>query len=364
MAPRKQAGPGAGQGAPRLRSTDIARLAGVSVSAVSLAINGRPGLSEATRRRILDVADELNWRPHRAASALKGASSDVVGIVIARVARTLGVEPFFAHFLSGLQSCLSGQGVATQLLIVEDTEAQTAVYRRWAAEHRVDGLVLLDLEVDDPRPQLVADLGIPAVALGSHGNRMPLTSVWVDDHAAMVAILRYLSSLGHRHIGHVSGITSFQHTRRRIQALHDVRTTLGTEVDSVPTDFSDAQGAEATRRLLRADPRCTAIVYDSDVMAIAGLGVATEMGLSVPADISLVSFDDSVLTTMAHPPVTALTRDTFALGTLTATELLRVMADGPDPRATQAPTPRLVVRGTTAPPAERDPTKAGAGEGN
>ncbi|MEV7090786.1 LacI family DNA-binding transcriptional regulator [Streptomyces sp. NPDC093085] len=350
MAPKKRPGPGAGQPPARLRSTDIARLAGVSVTAVSLAVNGRPGLSDATRRRILDVVDELNWRPHRAASALKGASSDVVGIVVARPARTLGVEPFFAHFLSGLQSCLSGQGIATQILIVEDTAAQTAVYRSWAAENRVDGLVLLDLEVDDPRPQLVADLGIPAVTLGSRGDRMELTSVWVDDHAAMAGILRYLASLGHRRIGHVSGIVSFAHTRRRYEAVREVRGALGVEVESVPTDFSDAQGADATRRLLRADPRCTAVVYDSDVMAIAGLGVAGELGLRVPDDLSLVSFDDSVLTTMAHPPVTALTRDTFALGTLTATELLRVMTGGETPRATQAPTPELVVRGSTAPP--------------
>src|SRR5688572_7033314 len=92
--------PLAGTAPGRLRSTDIARLAGVSVSAVSLAFNARPGISDETRKRILDVAEELNWRPHRAARALKGASNDVVGIAIARPARTLGVEPFFAHVLS------------------------------------------------------------------------------------------------------------------------------------------------------------------------------------------------------------------------------------------------------------------------
>ncbi|WP_188196556.1 LacI family DNA-binding transcriptional regulator [Nonomuraea sp. SYSU D8015] len=337
----------------RLRSTDIARLAGVSVSAVSLAFNARPGISDSTRKRILDIAEELNWRPHRAARALKGAGNDVVGIVIARPARTLGVEPFFAHVLSGLQSRMSIEGIATQLLIVEDTEAEVAVYRRWAAENRVDGLVLFDLAVDDVRPQLVADLRIPAVILGGHGAPSPLTSVWADDHAAMTRILDYLSSLGHRFIGHVSGVPSYQHTRRRLRAVADARETLGVDIVTVETDYSDTQGASATRRLLEASPRCTAIIYDSDVMAVAGLGVATEMGVRVPDDVSIVSFDDSVLTRLPHPPITALTRDTYALGTLTATELLHVMAERPEPRAVQAPTPELVPRGSTAPPPER-----------
>ncbi|MBL1119672.1 LacI family DNA-binding transcriptional regulator [Streptomyces sp. 110] len=334
----------------RLRSTDIARLAGVSVSAVSLAFNGRPGLSDATRQRILDIAEELNWRPHRAARALKGASNEAIGIVIARPAQTLGVEPFFAQFLSGLQSRLSSNGIATQLLIVEDVTAQVAVYRRWAAERRVDGLVLLDLTVDDVRPQLVADLGIPAVVLGSHADLMPLTGVWVDDHAAMVSVLEYLVSLGHGRIGYVTGITSYQHTQRRLQTVDEGRATLGIDVTCVATDYSDAQGALATRRLMEAAPRCTAIIYDNDIMAAAGLGVLTEMGVQVPGEVSIVSFDDSVLMSLTHPPITALTRDTFALGELTATELLRVVADRPAPRAVQAPTPRLIVRGSTAPP--------------
>lgn len=92
------------------------------------------------------------------------------------------MEPFFAHVLSGLQSRLSNEGIATQLLIVEDVRAEMEVYRRWAAENRVGGLVLLDLEVDDPRPDLIAELRVPAVVLGGHGVDLPLTSVWADDY--------------------------------------------------------------------------------------------------------------------------------------------------------------------------------------
>ena len=336
----------------RVTGHDIARIAGVSVSAVSLAFNGRPGISDATRARVLAVAEELNWRPLRAARSLKGAANDAVGLVIARPARTIGVEPFFAHILSGLQSRLSPEGISLQLLIVEDTDAEIATYRRWAAEHRVDGLVLLDLVVDDPRPAVVADLGVPAVMLGGHGDDAPVSTVWVDDHAAMLHVLEYLAALGHVDVGHVSGVAGFQHTRRRLDAVDEHAAGLGLTVRSIPTDFSDAQGAAATRRLLMTRPRPTAIVYDSDVMAVAGLGVAGEMGVRVPRDLSVLSFDDSTLTEMTHPAVTSLARDTYDLGALTATELLRVIAEPGVVRHVQGALPELVVRGSTAPPAE------------
>lgn len=335
----------------RLTSSDIARMAGVSVSAVSLALNGRPGLSDSTRSRILRIADEVNWRPHRAARALKGATSDVAGLVVARPARTLGVEPFFAQLMSGLQSRLSQNAISLQLLIVEDTAAEIATYRRWAAENRVAGTVLLDLAVDDPRPAVLADLGIPTIAIGGAGEPWPVTSVWADDYGAMTALASYLVALGHRRFGYVGGTATYEHTRRRFAAITDVADRHGLDVSTIATDFSDEQGAQATRALLSSSERITALIYDSDVMAVAGLGVATEMGVSVPEDLSVASFDDSVLTRITHPAITCLTRDTFALGSLVADELLTtVSGDGQRPVSIQAPTPKLLVRGSTARP--------------
>ncbi|MCJ1708759.1 LacI family DNA-binding transcriptional regulator [Microbacterium sp. VKM Ac-2923] len=350
-APRTAASPTPPRHEVRLTSSDIARLSGVSVSAVSLALNGRPGVSEATRARIVAVADEYNWRPHRAARALKGATSDVAGLVIARPARTLGVEPFFAQLLSGLQSRLSQDAIALQLLIVEDTDAEIATYRRWAAENRVGGTVLLDLVENDPRPEVVERLGIPAVAVGGAGEAWPVTSVWADDYGAMRAMLSHLVDLGHRAVGYVGGTAAFEHSRRRSKAVADLADEHGLEVTSIATDFSDEQGASATRRLLTSRNRPTAVIYDSDVMAVAGLAVANELGIAVPQDVSIASFDDSVLTRLTHPALTSLTRDTFALGALVAKELITTVATGGQrPVSIQAPTPHLTVRASTVRP--------------
>ncbi|MEV5412759.1 LacI family DNA-binding transcriptional regulator [Thermopolyspora sp. NPDC052614] len=332
---------------------DIARRVGVSKGAVSFALNGRPGVSEATRARILRVAEEMNWRPHTAARALGNARAGAVGMVIARPARTLGVEPFFAQLLSGLQAGLSARSVALELMLVEDTDAEIEVYRRWASEHRVDGFVLVDLKVRDPRIPVVEELGVPAVVLGGPGRHGSLASVWADDREAMLSIADYLAALGHTRVAHVSGLPAFQHTRRRVRALRDAARRLGlAEVTSLPTDFSDAQGAAATRALLsRPRPeRPTAIVYDSDLMAVAGLGVATEMGVPVPRELSIVAFDDSVLTRIVHPALTALTRDTFALGHEVADAMLDLVADPARRTDRKTPTPRLTVRESTAAP--------------
>ena len=337
---------------PRLTIADIAREVGVSPSAVSFALNGRPGVSEATRARILQVAEQMNWHPHSAARALGGAAAGSVGLVLARPTRTLGAEPFYAQLIYGMQSVLSARSVALLLQVVDDTEAELAVYRRWAGEQRVDGLLLVDPQTDDPRIQAVTELGLPAIVLGGFGKHGDLPSIWADDREAMLATVRYLAALGHSRIAHVAGTASFQHTQRRIRALKDAADQLSlVETVSMPTDFSDAEGAAATRQLLSQQSPPTAIVYDSDLMAVAGLGVAAEMGVLVPGRLSIVSFDDSVLTRVVHPAITALSRDTHALGVQVAEALLRVV-EGQVLEDIKAPTPQLTVRESTARPVD------------
>ncbi|HCT76894.1 MAG TPA: LacI family transcriptional regulator [Micromonosporaceae bacterium] len=338
---------------------DIARRVGVSKGAVSFALNGRAGVSEATRARVLQVAQEMNWRPHSAARALGGARADAVGLVIARPARTIGVEPFFAQLLSGLQAALSAQTVALHLLVVEDTAAEIETYRRWASEGRVDGLILVDLQVNDPRIEVLEEFGLPSVVLGGPGGHGSLPSVWADDREAMLSIVDYLAALGHKRIAHVAGMPAFLHTRRRMRALRDAAGRLGlAEATSFPTDFSDAEGAAVTRKLLSRKERPTAIVFDSDIMAVAGLGVAAEMGVPVPGELSIVAFDDSVLTRIVHPALTCLSRDTFALGGQVAEALLAIIAEPETVRNIKTATPRLTVRESTAAPPLARPAKS------
>ncbi|MEV6668892.1 LacI family DNA-binding transcriptional regulator [Streptomyces sp. NPDC051162] len=330
---------------------DVARRAGVSESAVSFALNGRPGVSDATRERVRRVAEQLGWQPSTAARALSGEGAATVGLVLARPARTLGVESFFLQLVSGVQEVLAGHRLGLLFQMAEDIDAECAVYRRWWAEHRVDGLLVVDPRADDPRPALLDELGLPAVVIGALdgdiGAHGAISNLWADDTGAMASIVGHLHGLGHRRVTHVAGLPELAHTRRRMDCLRAEAERRGLpDVTSVTTDYSDAQGAEATRRLLSASRPPTAIVYDNDVMAVAGLAVAAELGVSVPAELSIVAWEDSVLCRSTHPPLTALTRDTPAFGRQAA-GLLAELLTGAPPARVRAATPRLTAREST-----------------
>ncbi|PJN36765.1 LacI family transcriptional regulator [Streptomyces sp. CB02959] len=342
---------------------DIARRAGVSESAVSFALNDRPGVSADTRARIRRVADELGWQANSAARALSGEHSGCLGLVLARPARTLGVESFFLQLVSGIQEVLSARRTALLFQVVEDLDTECALYRRWWAERRVDGVLVVDPRTDDPRPALLAALGLPAVAIGGPAAPEPpappplptaplLSTVWADDAKAMARVLDHLHGLGHRRIVHVAGLPGLAHTARRIHSLHTEAARRGLDarqVRSVTTDYSDAEGAEATRRLLDAAEPPTAIIYDNDVMAVAGASVAAGRGIPVPGRLSVVAWDDSPLCRVAHPPLTALVRDTAGFGRLAAAELLALLDGGP-PRTVEGELPYLEPRESTGPP--------------
>ncbi|MBO9625715.1 MAG: LacI family DNA-binding transcriptional regulator [Microbacterium sp.] len=308
--------------AKRVTITDIARLAGVSPGAVSFALNGRPGVSEQTRRRILDIAEQHQWEPSSAARALVGARAGVIGFAVNRPADTLGAEAFFTDLIAGAQSALARHRIAMQMVLVSSVEEEVATYRRWRSANQVDGVIVIDPRDDDPRLSVLPELAMPAVVIGSHGSAADEPpSIWLDDGQVAHALFDYLAALGHRSIVYVAGPAEFQHTRLRTEVLQGLA-SRGVTGEIIATDFSPAAASDAMRGLLSRADRPTAVVFDNDVMAIAGLRVAQEMGVSVPADLSIASFDDSVVAGLVHPSITCITRDTFGLGAEAATFLL------------------------------------------
>lgn len=329
---------------------DIARRAGVSKGAVSYALNGQPGVSDATRQRIIAIAQEIGFNPNSAARALSGATANAVGLALCRPARILGIEPFFMELISGVESELSARSYALTLQVVSDAETEIAVYRRWWGERRVDGVFVCDLRLDDQRVPVLEQLELPAVVIGGPGHTGGLPHVWSDDAAALSEAVEYLAALGHRRVARVGGLPELLHTEIRSAAFDDVCQRLGLEQSvTVPSDYTGEEGARVTRRLLSSADRPTAVIYDNDVMAVAGLAVAQEMGLAVPADVSIVAWDDSLLCQLVHPPLTALSRDIPAYGAHAARQLLAAIS-GQHTRGFQDETARLTPRGSTAPP--------------
>jgi DNA-binding LacI/PurR family transcriptional regulator len=348
--------------AKRVTITDIARMAGVSPGAVSFALNGRTGVSEQTRRRILDIAKEYEWQPNSAARALVGARAGVIGFAVNRSAGTLGTEAFFTDLIAGVQSGLGEHRIAMQLLLVSSVEEEMATYRRWSGTHQVDGVIVIDPRDDDPRLGALREMKLPAVVIGSRasGAGEP-AAIWLDDSQVAHVLFDYLSALGHRRISYVSGPAEFQHTRMRAEVLAGL-SARGVEGETIPTDFSPEAAVDVMRRLLSRPERPGVVVFDNDVMATAGLRVAQEMRISVPAELSIASFDDSVVAGLLHPSITCITRDTFSLGAEAASFLLeQINSPGvlPDRIGTL---PRLTVRESTAVPRQAPGGQAPGGQ--
>ena len=328
---------------------DIALTVGVSKGAVSYALNGRPGVSDATRSRILAVARERGWRPHAAARALSGQGGDAIGLVLSRPARTLEVDPFFTQLVAGIESEISTRGSALVFQVVSDHSAEIEVYRRWWSERRVDGVLLVDVHVDDVRLPVLADLGMPVVVLGSRPPSDGVIGVWSNDGESMRGLLDYLVATGHDHVARIAGPAHLEHTAVRTEALIHHAGELGIgRCEIIDTDYSLEAGAAATREILsRREGRPSVLIYDNDIMALAGLSVTQEMGVSVPDDISIVAWDDSMLCRVVHPALTALGRDVPGFGA-TAARLLCDLLKGEAVRSEHVPPAQLVVRGSTA----------------
>jgi DNA-binding LacI/PurR family transcriptional regulator len=329
--------------------SDVARRAGVTRAAVSFALNGQPGVSAATRERVVAIAAEMGFQPSSAARALSNGQAGAFGLVIGRPAGTLGFEPFYMQFISGIQAELAPDHIALLLTLAEDQATQIAAYKTWWAQRRVDGVLVVDLELKDQRIAVLEQLRLPAVVVGAPQASGSFPAVWSDDAATMRMVVRHLAGLGHRRIARVSGITRYLHTQIRTEAFDEAAQTAGLEAVVAEADFTSEHGAEATRALLQSARPPTAIVYDNDLMAVAGLSQARHMSLEVPADLSIVAWDDSALCELVHPPLTAMHRDIAGLGA-EAARRLRNLAAGEQVSDFRAPSPVLTPRGSTAPP--------------
>jgi DNA-binding LacI/PurR family transcriptional regulator len=315
---------------------DVAARAGVSSAAVSFAVNGRPGVGEDTRRRILAAAEELGWRPSASARALTEARSRAVGLLLSRSLDQLEVDPFFVRFLAGIERTLARSDHDLVLRVAEEIEP--VAYARLAASGRVDGFLLCDVEVDDGRFELLAEAGVPAVVAGHPVSPCPFP--WVETaHAdGMGLVVDHLLGLGHRAIGFVGGPAHYEHVQARLAVWRATLEDAGVE----PGPVAHEPGT-------LFDGSVTAIVHTSDGLAATALGAARERGISVPAEMSITGFDDSPLAALAAPPLTSVRVDYASFGEGAAAALLASIGGEPLPEFVAVP-PTLSLRVSTAPP--------------
>nr|WP_283135298.1 LacI family DNA-binding transcriptional regulator [Rhizohabitans arisaemae] len=336
-------GPQGGRPRPTIRN--VAERAGVSKSLVSLVLRGSPHVSEHRREAVLQAARELGYRPNAVARSLVEGRTHLVGALVADLH-----NPFYAEFLDGLQESLHGEGL--RLLIGSgrwnpafETEAVEAFL-----ELRVDGLVLLGVV---PASDSLAEAAAytPTVVVGERAVGLSGVDIVIDDDelGARLAV-DHLVQLGHRAIAHIEGPPSSAARGRCEGYLVAMRRHgLVSYIQVESSDFSEFGGYRAARDILSGTPRPTAIFAPNDVVAVGALTAASELGLRVPEDLSIVGYDNTHIAAVHHISLTSVDQPRRAMGRSAAGLLCDRIGDPGRVGRVRQVTPHLVVRRSTGP---------------
>ena len=322
---------------------DVARLAGVSQQTVSRVVNGSPHLRPHTRLRVQQAIDQLGYRPNSAARALVRGRTGILGVIStgsvhfgpASIQRTVDEAARQAGLFA---SSLSMPELTRDLL--DD-----------AVEHlrhqRVEGIIIIAGQDEAVELARSPKVGVPIVVVEGDLSRAAWT-VGVDQAAGARAATQHLLDLGHREIAHIAGPANWGEARARRDGWSDTLQAAGLRpLPPVHVDWTAAAGHQAGR-VLAQRREITAIFAASDQIAIGLLRALDQAGRRVPADVSVVGFDDLPESTYLCPPLTTVRQDFAAVGRK-AVEMMQVAISGAVPTPTELIAPELVVRASTGP---------------
>ena len=336
----------------RTRATiiDIARLAGVSKSTVSLVLKASPLVKTETRATVVEAMDRLGYVYNRGAANLRMARSNVVGMIISDL-----MNPFFTELAVGLESAFNEAGFVSLLANTGEDAARQARLLQSMREQGVAGIVISPAGGTSAAALLDSMRGGgPVVTMMRRVDDSSLPYVGQDNVAGACEAVRHLVALGHRRIAYFGGFGNMTTRRERLRGYAQGLREAGLGIDPV-LDIESAPtragGADAATIALGMQEPPTAAVCYNDMVAIGAIGALTRARKQVGRDMSIVGFDDIAEAAYTAPPLTTISADTRALGRQTAQLLLGLIAGAAAPAGPVFGPARLVVRESSGAPA-------------
>lgn len=329
----------------QLNIKEVARAIGVSPATISRTLTGQGRVSAATRERVAARMKELGYIPNLNAQRLVTGRSHTIALVAYGKERHL-FDAFSTELVRGIQNTLQARGYALLLDPGEDA------LHRWVKSRAVDGVIALGGGPrDDTMAAMIAEMGVPCVVIGHHPlvARERVGSVVIDLESGARQVARLLTELGHRRIGFIGSYAPNQILAALRAELDTQGIALGDELVRIPGPAPE-DGALAARELLSLPARPTAIVTRTDVLAASVLHTAWAMGISVPADLSLIGHDDVSFAAWTIPPLTTVRVDCAEVSRRAIDTLLALLAQPETPSEPQILHTQLIPRATTAPP--------------
>jgi DNA-binding LacI/PurR family transcriptional regulator len=308
---------------------EVAARAGVGRGTVSRVINGSPRVSDATRAAVEAAVAELGYVPNTAARALAANRTDAIALVVPEPETRFFAEPYFSDMLKGVAAELSDTEMQL-LLIFAGNDRERQRLAQYLAAHRVDGVLLVSVHADDPLPDLLAQLEIPAVISGPRSAAETLPSVDSDNYGGARQAVEHLLSRGRTRIAHITGRLDVYGAQRRIDGYRDALREAGLEANEnliEAGDFTEEGGTRAMAALLARVPDVDAVFAASDVTAAGARQALREAGRRIPDDVALVGYDDSAIARHMDPPLTSVRQPIAEMGRHMIDLLLTEIAD-------------------------------------
>lgn len=315
---------------------DVAKRAGVSITAASYALNETGTISDETRKRILEAAEELNYHPNAFARNLKRRKSLIIGVFISEFAGL-----FYEEILDGIHKVI----LQTEYELIVCPESRTM--RKVLAHRQVDGAIVFDTRIRTDTILRLASESFPIVVMERHIDSKYILPLLIDNAHGAQQVFHHLYEGGARRIAFVEGARdAFDNAERKKTFLNEAA-RRGLDVPCFEGNFTEQSGYEAARTIIRSGDLPEAVFCANDQMALGFLRAMHEHGLRAPDDIALVGFDDIILSRYAHPALSTVRASRALWGASAATQLIDFLVQAKPFEARRLPV-ELIVRASSA----------------
>ena len=326
---------------------DVARDAGVSIQTVSAVINGKQGITKVTTERVLQVIEDLGYRPFTVARSLRTGTTCTLALFIPDIA-----NPSFSTIASTAEKCASEQGYSVEFYNTHNDEASERRYIQLIGQRWVDGVIYVSASDTCRGAQDLQKARIPVVAIDRICEDYTGPSVTLDNRRAGRMAAEHLLALGHRRIAHIGGPQNLHLARERQQGWWEAISEAGLEPgpSEVVAEWGCEGGYAAMNRLFDRYPGVTAVFAASDRLAIGAMRAIADRGLAVPGDISIIGLDDIEVSRFQSPPLTTIRQSFTSMATTALSLLLQMLASKELTSSRVVLDPELIVRMSTGSP--------------
>jgi len=327
----------------RVNIQEVAKLAGVSPSTVSRALNNHPGISEKTRQKIIEVAKKLNYKPNYRGQILTTKSTKNIGLLITDI-----TNPFFPELVRGAEERASEAGYTILLGNTSESEEKETNYLDFFSRGPVDGVIISASRISNEHIINLAEEGLPIVVINRMLEHPKISYVSTDMEKGGYLATKHLIKLGHSRIAFINGPKLSEAAERRLsgykRALTESKIRYNPNLISFNTPVADSGYKEAIKLLCAKNPPSAIFTYN-DLMAFGVIKAAKELGIKIPEELSIIGFDDIFFSNFTDPPLTTVRQPKEELGENAVELLLKLMKGEKQSLLLE---PELILRNTTS----------------